>query len=348
MISIIEKAKSLGFLEISTTELQTPLTIDFYRSWLEQGFHGEMEYLAKHLPLKANPTEFQPLLKSAIVLTAPYFPHPRPVFISTSLRTAAYSQGEDYHLFLKEKMSQLIAELKIQYPDNQFYPATDSQPILERDLAKRAGLGWFGKNTCLIDRKHGSLFFLCEILTDLEFQTTATVSQDFCGTCTKCMEACPTQAFESPRVLNAKKCISYLTIESRQIPPVDLREKVQDWFFGCDLCQNVCPWNQKLFKEKLEIVPKRALSSQDRADLLNELREVLTLSGKKLQKKFAGTPFLRAGPFGLRRNAILVATNQQLSELKDVIESWKNDLKLAELVQWSLSKLEETCTSSAH
>jgi epoxyqueuosine reductase len=144
---------------------------------------------------------------------------------------------------------------------------------------------------------------------------------------------------EKPRVLNATKCISYWTIESRQIPPPELRSQIGDHFFGCDLCQTVCPWNQKVFGRELQVVKIRTLNSDQRSELEQELRLILTLSGKQLQKKFIGTPLLRAGPFGLRRNALLVAANQKLLALKPEISKHLKDEKLAELAQWTLDQL---------
>ena len=203
----------------------------------------------------------------------------------------------------------------------------------------RARLGWVGKNTCLIDPQKGSLFLLGEIVSSLPFTDPFQPLPDFCGTCTRCIDVCPTGALEAPKLMNAQKCISYLTIESRQIPPLELRSGIGDHFFGCDLCQTVCPWNQKVFSKNLEIQPLRQLAQLRREDLIHELREILNLSGKRLQKKFADSPLLRAGPFGLRRNAIVVAANQNLHELLPEIQAWKKDEKLAELVDWATLEL---------
>ncbi len=371
-----------GFSHWGASSLENPLSIEFYRQWIEQNYHGEMEYLKRHLPLKENPKLINERLESALVFAHPYVPHPRPLeslepltsfspelspanpsfadspstldtpassktLPASSLRKAFYAKGEDYHYWLKEKLELVASQLREQYPHEIFLCLTDSSPVLERDLAYRAGLGWVGKNTCLIHPQHGSFFLIGEIATSLRFESSLRPVHDFCGTCTRCIDVCPTKALESPRLLNAQKCISYLTIESRELPPVELRSGIGDWFFGCDLCQTVCPWNEKAFKKELQITARpqlettqlRELSSAGREELICELREILTLSGKKIEKKFQGSPLKRAGPFGLRRNAIIVATNQALHELVPEISGWKKDEKLRELVSWSLSLL---------
>jgi len=339
--------KELGFDSWGSCSLMTPVSLEFYRSWIEQNYHGEMDYLKKHLAQKENPKLLHARLESALVFSHFYIPHPEPLESTPKqLRTAFYSQGGDYHFWLKQKLEALAEKLRQLYPNEIFLSLTDSSPVLERDLAYRAGLGWVGKNTCLIDPEKGSFFLIGEIVTSLRLQGTVEPVHDFCGTCTRCLDICPTQALEKPRLLNAQKCISYLTIESRQIPSEDLRKGVGDWFFGCDLCQTVCPWNQKAFKQSetlepslLELTSSRTLNSDSRQSLIEELKEILTLSGKKLQKKYESSPLQRAGPFGLRRNAILVATNQGLQELRTEISSWGQDEKLGPLVQWSLQQL---------
>jgi len=335
-----------GFSHWGASSLNNPISLEFYRQWIDQNYQGEMEYLKRHLPQKENPKLIDERLESALVFAHPYVPHPKPQSETSSLRTALYSQGEDYHFWLKERLEKIANQLREQFPDQVFLCLSDSSPILERDLAYRAGLGWVGKNTCLIHPKNGSFFLIGEIVTSLRFENQTMPVHDFCGTCTRCIDICPTKAIEAPRLLNAKKCISYLTIESRQLPPPELRSGIGDWLFGCDLCQTACPWNEKAFKtelhlakETLEKSHRRAMTDSDRQELIRDLREILTLSGKKLEKKYHGSPLKRAGPFGLRRNAIVVATNQGLSELKDDISIWKTDEKLQELVQWSLETL---------
>ncbi len=349
---ISSKSTELGFSHFGWSQLTRPLSFEFYNSWLQDGFHGEMSYLAEHAPVKENAQLKWPRAESALVFAIPYFPHPAPTdsnFPLKAARTSLYAQGMDYHFWFKERMQQLCTELNQIFPDQEFIPFTDSSPILERDLARRAGLGWAGKNTCLIHPKKGSLFFIGEIYTSLKVETHFEPLPDFCGTCRKCIDICPTQAIIEPRKLDARKCISYLTIESRTTPPEELRSAIGDWFFGCDLCQTVCPWNQKIFKGHLSIEPQLELSTEpllnlsteSRTDLIADLQYILTASGKKLGKDFLGTPMARAGSFGLKRNALIVAGNQKLKELQREVQNLLAHEKLGELASWTLTQFEK-------
>ena len=367
-----QTAQSLGFEQLGWPRLAEPLTMAFYERWIAQDYHGSMDYLRDHLEFKKNPQLIgdkyllphsqsslprnknlqrpDKNLQSALVLTHSYYPivhaAQSPSSLPASVRIAKYAQNSDYHYWFKEKLKALIEKLQTQYPDEVFLPFTDSGPVLERDLAARAGLGWFGKNTCLIHPKKGSLFFIGEILTSLPAPDAAEKPRlpDFCGKCTRCIEVCPTQALESPRVLNANKCISFLTIESKESPPPNLRSQIGDWFFGCDLCQTVCPWNEKIFKfEKSE--NQHIKNPNTSEDEINFFHFILTASNKKLQKSFHGSPLLRATAFGLKRNALIVIGNKKIVELLgDVqtlqqLESTKPSSKLLELVNWCLGCL---------
>lgn len=346
-------AKEYSMSQCAAIALQRPLTIDFYKTWLDQKHHATMQYLEDHFELKEKPEKLLPAAKAALVFTKAYFPHPRPLqdeAKNSVTRKALYAQGEDYHHWFKDELITIAKKLKHSFPEAEFVAMTDSSPVLERDLAHRAGLGWFGKNSCLIHPQKGSLFFIGEIYSTMpasNFFANNNPSEfkpnplpDLCGKCTRCIDICPTKALIEPKVLDANKCISFLTIEAKTIPPEELRAQMGDWFFGCDLCQTVCPWNEKIFKHQLEknlLLPEE---SSTRTQLISELEEILTLSGKQLQKKFAGTALSRAGAFGLRRNAIVVATNRGLVELLPAILALKPDLRLADLVQWSSSHLE--------
>ncbi|WP_413574640.1 tRNA epoxyqueuosine(34) reductase QueG [Bdellovibrio sp. HCB290] len=332
----------LGVSHFGWAPLQNPLSFDFYRSWIAEGLHGEMKYLAEHAPIKENPQSKWSRAESALVFAMPYFPHPEKMenFPLKSARVSMYAQGIDYHFWFKERMQKLCVELSKIFPDEEFLAFTDSSPLLERDLAKKAALGWVGKNTCVIHPKKGSLFFIGEIVTSLKIATTVEPLPDFCGTCTRCLDICPTGALIEPRKMDARKCISYLTIESRQIPEESLREKIGDWFFGCDLCQTVCPWNQKVFKGQLSVESSLTLSADREAELTAELRYILNSSGKKLGRDFLGTPLARAGSFGLKRNALIVTANRKLKELQPEVEALKEHEKLGELALWTLKQLE--------
>jgi epoxyqueuosine reductase len=325
---------------VGATRLTTPLTWSYYSQWLAQGFHADMNYMVDHAPLKQDPKKFHAHLNSAFVFAFDYVNHPKSHLPFPGSRTALYAQGEDYHFWLKDKLSPVVDQLQKIFPHETFYIHTDSGPVLERDLAYRAGLGWFGKNTCLISRKKGSLFLIGEIFTSLQVDLQNPLISDFCGTCQKCMEICPTQALSSPHVLDANRCISYWTIESRKIPPPEIRKKMGDWLFGCDLCQTVCPWNQKIYKTQLELSEKRSLSQQDRENLLQDLKFILVSSNRQIVKKIEKTPLMRAGPKGLKRNALIVIGNQKLVELKTLVEEKIQDPFLGSLAKEILMELE--------
>lgn len=338
-----EKSKVLGFSHYGAASLGRPLSFEIYAHWLQEGHHGAMEYLATHAPIKENPQLKWPLARSALVFAAPYFPHPAstPSFPLKETRVSLYARGYDYHQWFKHKLQTLCNELKELYPDEDFIPMTDSSPVLERDLAYRASLGWVGKNSCVIHPKNGSLFFLGEIYTSLALKTETKPVHDFCGTCTRCMDLCPTQAISKNKTLDARRCISYLTIESRTLPPVELREKIGDWLFGCDLCQTVCPWNQKAFKNQLSVESLETKTAEQEVRLQEELRWILTSSGKQLERALLGTALSRAGGFGLKRNALIVIANRGYKNLRPEVEALKEHAKLGELVLWTLEKLRD-------
>ncbi len=336
-----ETLEELGFSHFGITALDKPLSFEFYQAWLQEGLHGDMTYLEEHAPIKEEPRRKWPRVQSALVFAIPYFPHPEKKidFPLKQARISLYAQGMDYHFWFKDRMLQLCKRLSEILPDEEFLPFTDSSPVLERDLAKKAGLGWVGKNTCLIHPQKGSLFFIGEIYTSLNLKTEFDPIPNFCGVCTKCIDICPTGALLEPRKMDARKCISYLTIESRQVPPEDLRAKIGDWFFGCDLCQTTCPWNQKVFKGQLSVEKNRPLSSEDETSLIEDLRYILTSSGKKLSKDFMGTPLARAGSFGLKRNALIVVANRKLTVLEEEVRSLLEHEKLGELAGWTLKNM---------
>lgn len=342
-LEIIKKQQSFDL--ISATPLNKPMTIQFYKNWIANNQHGDMNYLEAHIPFKEDPTKIHESLRSAITIAFQYFPVTKPFAQYVPARAALYSQNEDYHFWLKEKLNLSIDYLKTQYPNEYFTPYVDSGPVLERDLAYRAGLGWFGKNTCIIHSQKGSLFFLAEILTSLEVTEEIPVHEDLCKNCTKCIDICPTGALSDDKKLNANKCISYLTIESKTVAPKDLRTQIGDWFFGCDLCQTVCPWNQKHlnilpvddFKKSNELLP--ILSKEKTQELEDFFRTILESSNKKIQKIFWGTPLLRSGGFGLKRNAMVVIANRQMKKLKPEVSKYLKDPKLSELAEWTLDQL---------
>lgn len=349
LLKTLEAAlRAEGFENFGFAEVKTPFSIDLYDQWLAKGFHGEMEWLVRHAEDKRTPTKFYKRAKTAIVVTQNYIPHPDPKIgwpLSDASRVAAYARGRDYHRFFHSKLKRVVETLRAHFPEEEFYSFTDAGPVLERDLAARAGLGWVGKNTCLIDREVGSFFLLGEIYASFDLPIAkiddAELKKDFCGTCTRCLEACPTGALVNERELDARKCISYLTIEAKDLPPEDLRPKIGDWLFGCDICQLVCPWNLKaLGKDRIAaLTPDPSPESNSRAALIEDLRYLLTAPNRKLERDFEATPLARINGIGLKRNALTVAGNLKLEALRKEIELHVNHERIGELARWALAQL---------
>lgn len=338
--------KKEGFERFGFATLSTPVSIGLYENWLERGFQGEMLYLERHLADKRDPERLLPKARSAIVVTTDYLPHPAPLEnfpLSRSSQVALYARGRDYHHFIRERLGRVIEALRAVWPNEQFTVFADSSPVLERDLAVRAGLGWIGKNTCLIDRRAGSLFFVAEIYTTLDLPAAKLLSPDHCGTCRRCLDACPTGALIAPRELDARLCISYLTIESRGVAPTGLREKIGAWLFGCDICQTVCPWNIKIHgKDRLSNETTTLTNADERQDLVADLRMILTSSNRAIERKFHATPLARAGAMGLKRNSLYIIGCLKLHELRREVESLLENNKLGELAKWAEAQITGT------
>ena len=212
-------------------------------SWLHKGFHGNMDYMQRHFDLRIDPTQLIPGAKSVITLLLNYFPQQQQNPAVPQI--AKYAYGTDYHFVIREKLNQLIALIKEQIGNINGRGFTDSAPVLERSWAQRSGLGWVGKNGNLITRQSGSFFFIATLITDLELQYDDAFAKDYCGTCTRCIDACPTQAILPNKEIDGSRCISYFTIELKDaLIPQEQKGKFENWMFGCDTCQDVCPWNR--------------------------------------------------------------------------------------------------------
>lgn len=312
--------------------LERPISIDLYSEWLNDGFHADMKYLKEHKDQKENPQLLMNKAKSAIVVTVPY-PQREEHFPLKALQVAKYAQSTDYHYWLKAMVKGIADDLVKLFPTESFLSFTDSSPVLERDLAYQAGLGWFGKNSCLISRMQGSYFLIAEIYTTMDLSTPIPVSPDHCGTCNRCIDACPTDAINDNRTIDANKCISYWTIEAKTTPPIDLAKNFSNWFFGCDICQDVCPWNGKVYNStyKHPEVPREAL--------IEELRWILEASNGELEKTFKTTPLLRSRGRGLKRNALVVIANSNLVELASTVDTYCNHPELKEIAHWCKTQL---------
>lgn len=243
------ESQRLGFVLCGIAPATEADTYALYRCWLERGYAGEMQYLQRRAEERRHPRSILASVRSVVMLAMEY--GPRPVRRSAPLRgcvagrVALYAHGPDYHPFIWERLRQLGQWLNQQVPGCECVGVCDTAPLLERDFARRAGLGWIGKNTLLIHPRRGSFLFLAALLTDCVLQPDEPFMAQHCGTCTACIQACPTGAIVAPHLLDATRCISYLTIEHRSAIPEALAEQIGDWLFGCDICQEVCPWNRK-------------------------------------------------------------------------------------------------------
>jgi epoxyqueuosine reductase len=212
-------------------------------NWLQKGFHGNMDYMQRHFDLRIDPTQLVPGAKSVITLLLNYYPQQQQNPLAPQI--AKYAYGTDYHFVIREKLNQLIATIKEQIGAINGRGFTDSAPVLERSWAQRSGLGWIGKNGNLITRQSGSFFFIATLITDLELHYDDNFAKDYCGTCTRCIDACPTQAILPNKEIDGSRCISYFTIELKDaLIPQEQKGKFENWLFGCDTCQDVCPWNR--------------------------------------------------------------------------------------------------------
>lgn len=221
------------FLEEEAPRLET---------WLDKGYHGEMKYMENHFDKRLNPTLLVDGAKSVISLSYNYFPKVKIDEIN-NFKISKYAYGEDYHEVIKDILKNMVAEIQEEIGEFGFRVFVDSAPVLEKAWARKSGLGWVGKNANLITKKHGSFYFLAEIICDLELEYDLAVT-DHCGSCRACIDACPTQAIVSDRIVDGSKCISYATIELKNEIPDYFNGKMDDWIFGCDVCQDVCPWNR--------------------------------------------------------------------------------------------------------
>jgi epoxyqueuosine reductase len=212
-------------------------------SWLNKGLHGNMQYMENHFDLRIDPSKLVPAAKSVITLLMNYYPEEKQN--DDAPKISKYAFGNDYHEVIREKLKELLRYIKTNIGEVNGRGFVDSAPVLERSWAQKSGLGWVGKNGNLINKQSGSYFFIATLITDLELEYDDPYVKDFCGTCTKCIDACPTDAILPDKVIEGNKCISYFTIELKDaLIPNTMKGKFDDWMFGCDVCQDVCPWNR--------------------------------------------------------------------------------------------------------
>jgi epoxyqueuosine reductase len=302
------QAYGLGFDLAGITTLGRASTADAFDAWLARGYDGEMGYLARNAEKRRDSRLPYEGTRSAIVVAMSYGG------TEPSGPVARYARGDDYHDLMIERLRALHRWIDERHGSPVHGKAyVDTGPLLERDLARRAGLGWFGKNTTLINPRAGSFFFLGALLLDLELEIDEPFATDHCGTCRRCIDACPTGALVEPHVLDATRCISYLTIELKGEIPEELRSGIGELLYGCDICQEVCPWNQKFALPLREEAfrPRDVLAGKDARTLALELLE---MSQEDFSKAFKGSPMKRAKLGGLKRNAAVVLGNIAAAE----------------------------------
>lgn len=273
-----------------------PLDEDARRleTWLNQGLHGKMQYMENYFDLRVDPTKLVPGAKSVITLLKNYYPQEE---MSGDAKISKYAYGTDYHSVIKAQLKAMMADLQAQVGAFNGRGFVDSAPVLERTWAQRSGLGWIGKNGNLITKSSGSFYFIATLITDLEMAYDDPFAKDFCGSCRRCIDACPTEAISEGKVVNGSKCISYFTIELKEeIIPAEMKGKFGDWMFGCDTCQDVCPWNR--------------FSKPHHEAAFTPLPEILNLSTKEWEQlsedafkyMFKHSPLSRSKYKGIQRN----------------------------------------------
>jgi epoxyqueuosine reductase len=303
--TVTKLAKSLGFdlVGFAKVELLKEET-ERLKKWLENGFHAGMAYMEKNGEKRLDVRKILPDARSIISLGMNYYIPEKFEGKAGTGKVSRYAWGKDYHLIIWEKMEELIESLK--EIDNKFKAKgyVDTGPVLDRAWAVRAGLGWIGKNSNVINTRFGSWFFIANIITNYDFDFTE-VQTDMCGTCTACIDACPTNAITNERTIDSNKCISYLTIENKGEIPKEFHGKMQNWVFGCDICQEVCPWNKKFAQTT------RVSDFHDTPNKELNLEEILELTNSKFNKRFALSPIKRARAKGLKRNARFLLEEKQ-------------------------------------
>lgn len=329
------RAFGLGFDLVGVTGVGAVETAAHFEAWIDEGYSGDMQYLARGSERRRDTSLPYPGALSAIVVGLNYGG------TAATGTIARYARGDDYHQVMWSKLDALrkLIEADVGRPvRGKSY--VDTGPVLERDLARRAGLGWFGKNTNLINPQLGSFFFIGALLVDIELEPDAPFEADRCGSCTRCLDACPTNAFVAPRVLDATRCISYLTIEARGEIPEEFRESIGDLVYGCDICQDVCPWNVRFSRDLSEsaLSPRPGFDSPEPAAMASE---ILSMEESEFAARFRKSPMKRAKRRGLRRNAAVVlgnsGTDSDISVLANAAAD--SDPLVRSHAEWALQRI---------
>jgi len=340
--NIKTEAERLGFTHMGIAPAITPPHYDCYLDWIHSGKHADMAYLSRKdaVVKRSDPQLILDGCQCVICLAVPY-PPPQAKCGATPLgkgRIAAYARTEDYHTIIWDKLSQLEDFIRSHTRQNvRLKSYVDTGPVLERSYASLAGLGLPGKNSCLIIQGMGSFFFLAEILTDLELPIDQPFTHDLCKSCRRCIEACPTNCILENRTIDAEGCISYLTIENKGKIPRDLKEKMGDWVFGCDICQMVCPHNAQ--------TPEQLISlGEPSVPEFLDLMELFSYDDSTFMEKFGETPLSRTKRNGLLRNAAVALGNQKLSKalpiLQEALER-EQDSAVKDACRWAIDQIQQ-------
>ena len=305
-VALKRRALDLGFDAVGIATLEPNEHADELDRWLAAGYAGSMTYLPRQADKRKHPARIMPDAQVAVVTLTNYFHGPAPGVDTGSGKVAQYAWSTDYHTVIGRRLEQLAGTLREVAPGAKTRCYVDAGPVPERELAQRAGLGWIGKNTMLIHPTIGSFTFIGVIFTDAELVPDLPFQADRCGTCRRCLGACPTDAFVESRVLDARRCISYLTIEHAAPFSDDERRMVGDWLFGCDVCQDVCPWNVTFAAPTSD--PELAVRGEVAAP---EPAALQIAAPEEFERRFGDTAFERPGAAGLRRNAAAVAANRR-------------------------------------
>jgi epoxyqueuosine reductase len=330
------EALRLGFDRVGVAPAVAPPDYPRFLEWLGQGYEAGMGYMARHAGVRAHPEELLEGAKSVVVVSLVYG---RPGPGSTDPRrgkVARYARGADYHELFWRRLDALLDWLRAERPDARGRAVCDTAPLLERDFARLAGLGWVGKNTMLIDRRLGSFTLLGALVVDVDLEPDPPHEANHCGTCTRCLDACPTGAFAGPYRLDARKCISYWTIEHRGPVDDDFADRLDGWVFGCDVCQDVCPWNRKA-------PPGRAEALDARPGLADpDLIAWLDGDPAEFSRSLKGTALARAKRSGLLRNAALILGTRRVAEAVPALSRRLDDPDpvVRESAAWALARID--------
>ena len=353
---IVQLGMCMGFSTVGIADLALEREAEGFQAWIEAGHHGEMEYMARHGSKRWQPDELQPGTQSVICVALDYSPRhdagsaPSPLAgegwgegAVASAQTAAknnqayisrYALGRDYHKVLRSKLQAFAEAIKHEIAPHEFRVFTDSAPVLEIPLAVKAGLGWRGKHTLLLSRERGSIFFLGEIYTSLKLASPEPQS-DHCGSCTACIDVCPTKAITGPHRLDARKCISYLTIELKTAIPVEFRKAIGNRIYGCDDCQLICPWNK--FARKATVPDFEPRNGLDSATLV----ELFAWTEADFNERLQGSPIRRIGHERWLRNVAVALGNAQPSTVvAEALQSRAEhpNAMVREHVRWALER----------